>query len=88
VIHLIALALALTPTQQTKHDDIERAAFDRLQAQTQSIFEQDHPSKRTVDDYKKARACYTSLHLYRVQSCDAALSKVDSDLAATPKEQQ
>jgi hypothetical protein len=82
----LILAFAMTPAQQTKHDDIERAAFARLQAQTQSIFEQDHPTKKTVDDYKKARACYTSLHLYRVQNCDAALAKVDNDLTAAPKE--
>jgi hypothetical protein len=76
----MALALALTNSQQTKHDDIERAAYDRLQAQTQSIFEQDHPSKKMVDDYKKARACYTRLHLYKVQNCDKELNRVDDDL--------
>lgn len=77
----LLLALALTPAQQTKHDDIERAAYNRLQAQTQSIFEQDHPEKKMVDDYKKARGCYTKLHLYKTPNCDRELGKVDADLA-------
>lgn len=68
--------------KQRFHDDIERLAFARLQTLTEVIFEQDHPAKRAVDDYKKARACYTKLHLYKAQNCDAALAKVDADLAA------
>lgn len=82
----LALLLTLNPAQQAKHDEIERATFARLQAQTQAVFEQDHPAKRTVDDYKKARACYTKLHLYKVTDCRPEMDKVDADLAAAPKE--
>lgn len=80
MILALSLAIALTNSQQTKHDDIERAAYDRLQAQTQSVFELDHPSKRMVADYRKARGCYTKLHLYKVQNCDKELNQVDGDL--------
>lgn len=83
MITFLALAVALTAVQQTQHDDTERAAYQRLQAQTQSVFEIDHPSKKMVDDYKRARGCYTKLHLYKVQNCDAALAKVDADLAGS-----
>lgn len=82
----LALLLTLNPAQQAKHDEIERATFARLQAQTEAIFEQDHPNKEMIDDYKKARACYTKLHLYKVQNCDPILARVDDDIAESPKE--
>jgi hypothetical protein len=77
--------LVLTAAQQAKHDAIERAAYERLQEQTRSIFEIDHPGKQMVADYNKAGRCYVKLHLYRVQDCDKELDKVDRDLKLSPK---
>ena len=82
---ILAFFLALTAQQQAQHDATELAMFNRLQAQTNAVFEQDHPSRKTVSDYNKVRKCYTKFHLYKTKSCEAQLSQVDRDLAEAAK---
>jgi hypothetical protein len=77
---VLFLAIAFTDTQQAQHDRTERAMYQRIQADQETISDIWQPNARLVSDYKKARACYTDFHLYRVLNCDAQLAQVDSDL--------
>lgn len=74
------LAIAFTDTQQAQHDRAERAMYQRIQADQETISDIWQPNARVMADYKKARACYTNFHLYRVLNCDAQLAQVDRDL--------
>jgi hypothetical protein len=77
---LLFFALALTDAQQAQHDRTELKMYQRIQADQETISDIWQPDARLLADYKKARACYTNFHLYRVRDCDAQRRRVQSDL--------
>jgi hypothetical protein len=77
---LLFFAISLTNAQQAQHDRDELAMYQRIQADQETISDMWRPNARLMADYKKARACYTNFHLYKVPDCDTQLREVKSDL--------
>jgi hypothetical protein len=77
---LLFLAMSLTTSQQAQHDQTELTMYQRLQADQALIADIWHPSARLLVDLRKARACYTTFHLYKGPNCDTELSQMHRDL--------
>lgn len=76
----VCLMMALTDSQQARHENIERALYQRIQMDRATISDIWHPRPRLLSDYSKAQNCYVKYHLYRVPNCDGELAEVDQDL--------
>jgi hypothetical protein len=77
---LLLIAMALTDSQQAQHDNVERAIYQRIQADRATISDTWRPGRRLLIDYSKAQSCYVKFHLYRAPNCDAVLAQVEIDL--------
>jgi hypothetical protein len=77
---LLLFAMALTDSQQAQHDKIERAIYERIEADRAAISDIWQPSRRLLADYTKAQTCYVKFHLYRAPNCDMDLAQVERDL--------
>lgn len=73
-------AMALTDSQQAHHDTIERAIYERIEADRAAISDIWQPSRRLLADYTKAQTCYVKFHLYRAPKCDTDLAQVEREL--------
>jgi hypothetical protein len=84
MILLLALLFVQAETTsldpQIKHDGIEYALYQRLQADQNAIADIWRPSPKVLSDLRAARRCYTQFHLYKVDGCEAEFAKVDRDL--------
>ena len=76
----LLLAIALTNTQQTIHDDMERSMRHELVSARQIIELEWKPSKRTLRDYARAEKCYADFHLYKTKKCDEKLDALHRDV--------
>jgi hypothetical protein len=77
---LLFLSIALTNTQQTRHDANEWKMYQQIRREESVIADMWRPPAKLAADYRKARNCYVKYHLYRAASCSAELNKVEMDL--------
>ena len=77
---LLLFVMALTDSQQASHDEMERAIYERIEADRAAISDIWRPNRRLLADYAKAQTCYAKFHLYRASNCDADLARVEGDL--------
>jgi len=79
---LFLLSIALSNTQQAKHDLTEWKIAGRIQVDGDAIADIWHPPFKLLADYGKAKKCYVKFHLYRTDDCSAELNQVERDLGA------
>jgi hypothetical protein len=77
---ILFAAVLLTGKQQAQHDKAEFVIYQRIQADQVLVDDIWHPNARLVADLRRARTCYTKVHLYKAQNCDNELSQMDRDL--------
>lgn len=80
---LVGAAMALAKPHSVpsaERDKRERDMAIRLQAQEDHIWRLWLPGRTLLKDYRRARKCYTNFHLFKVDTCDRELDRVDLDL--------
>lgn len=86
ILLILALFMQQSQTQadfrgvQIQHDTTEYEMYNRLQKDRDAIEDIWRPTPQLLSDYRAARRCYTQFHLYKADSCQAELAKVDRDL--------
>lgn len=78
---LLVLAFALTQAQQAKHDADELAIYQHMKVDEEAVWQIWRPSAQLLSDYRAVRRCYVQFHLYKVDSCDKELTRLDRDLS-------
>lgn len=72
--------LLLVLLTQSQRDTSQYVMYQRLQADKAVYADIWHPAKQLQRDIDKADKCYVKFHLRKTDSCEAALSTLETDL--------